>query len=60
MRTLDLPREHLEEALIKLGIVIGDGVEQVSLVRFMEGKNGCEYHEHTRSNMPCYKTQLGD
>jgi hypothetical protein len=60
MRDRDLPREFLEDVLIEVGTVLDWGVKEVPFAKLMEGKTGCEYHEHTRSNTPCYKTKFGD
>ncbi|KAH6196011.1 hypothetical protein HBI15_218070 [Parastagonospora nodorum] len=56
----DYPREFLENVFADVSLKFDRGVRCKETAEFLEPKNGCTYHEHKRSSLPCYKIAFGN
>ncbi|KAH7066925.1 hypothetical protein BKA63DRAFT_495815 [Paraphoma chrysanthemicola] len=55
----DFPREFLEDVFADVTSKLSRGLKQQNVAEFLQNKTGCEYHEHKRLDLPCYKTSFG-
>jgi hypothetical protein len=57
--TEDFPREFLENVLAEVSTKLDSGVKRCDIVQLLKPKGTCEYHEHKRLSLPCYKMAFG-
>ena len=57
--TEDYPPELLANVLADVSMKFDRGSKRRELAEFLKSKNHCEYHEHKRLDLPCYKTRFG-
>jgi hypothetical protein len=55
----DYPRQFGADVFARMSAKFKRGMKRKEVQEFLEGKNECEYHEHKRLDLPCYKLRLG-
>ncbi|KAI8932788.1 hypothetical protein NX059_010278 [Plenodomus lindquistii] len=58
-RIFDLPSEFVMDAFIEFGKHLNHGLQITSLANMMRDGYVCNYHDHVRLDMPCYRTRFG-
>ncbi|KAF2827996.1 hypothetical protein CC86DRAFT_445065 [Ophiobolus disseminans] len=57
--TEDYPPELVANVLADVSVKFARGSKRRELTEFLEAKNACEYYEHKRLELPCYKARFG-
>jgi hypothetical protein len=56
----DFPAEFLHNLLADISAKLTRGVVRQDVAGFLKTKRTCEYHEHSRLDLLCYKSSFGN
>jgi hypothetical protein len=53
------PQDFIRDVFTYASSRLDSGVKRKNIASFLEMKGACDYHEHKRLGLPCYKTSFG-